>query len=118
MINQKIKHEKLDDIPPIMRRINKKDKYIFEFVYDYLKTHRFSSKNMVSSICVDEFYPNKPNTIDYNKLKRGFKRKISDFFSLLIKLGIATQFNTTTITVDFEKLKKYTLNDILSYTKK
>lgn len=94
--------------------LKNRDTSLIEFVYEYLKNHRFCSKNFLAGICVGKFYPYKPN--NYRNIQTGIKRKISKFFMALKELGIVSQFNTTTIKVYFEKLKEFDLNEILTYT--
>lgn len=99
----------------IPQKINQES--LIDFIYnDYLKSHKYASKNMTSSVYISRFYPNKPN--NYKKIQSAVKRKISDFFIILKNLGIVSQFNTTTIRVDFEKLKEFSLSDILSHSLK
>lgn len=115
-INQKIVHENLDDIPPINKciYIPIKDDLI-KFVYEYLKkqlpkeTYGYCSKKFLAGICIEKFHPLKPN--NQENIQRSFKRKISQFFLVLKKLGLASPFNTTTIRIHKE-LNDYTLDDV------
>lgn len=110
-LNQKIEHNDLDDTPSIKRYyIPIKDKVI-EFVYDYLKSHKYCSKKFLAGMCIDKFNPRKINQSDSKRTRHIYRRKISQFFIILKELGLASQFNNNTIRVH-EELSDYSLDDV------
>lgn len=109
-LNQKIEHNDLDDAPTKKSRyIPRRDDFI-EFVWSYLNTHKYSSKKFLAGKCVDEFHPLLPRS--QKNIQQNYKRKISIFFGVLKELGLVSHFSTTTVTVNFEKIKEYSLDDI------
>lgn len=68
---------------------------------------------MLTGVYINKFYADKP--INHKNRQQIVKRKIGQIFKILKTLGIAKQFNNTTIRINHEKLKEFNLNDILSY---
>jgi len=104
---------RLYKIPPIRRKLSEKYDSLVEFCYNYMKSHTYISRVFVAGMYVNRFYPNKPN--NYKEIQQVLKRKVSEIFRILKKLGIVEQFNVKVVRVNQEKLNSFSLDDIRSY---
>jgi len=70
---------------------------------------------MVSGLYISKCNPEykRADTQAYQKV---IKRKISSILNIWNQLGICERYGVNTVKIDRDKLKQFTLDDILSYT--
>lgn len=72
---------------------------------------------MVSGVYINTYNPehNRNETTVFQKV---IKRRLSRIFAVFKELGISERYGQNTIKIDRDKLKEFTLKDILSFTLK
>ena len=114
-INQKIEHEEVYNNTQPIRKLNKTNIPLVKFVYNYAKSHIYISKRMVSGVYITLNNP-KHNRIDTKGFQKKIIRQLVLIFKIFCRLGFCERYGQNTVKINRDKLKKFSLDDILDYT--
>ena len=98
-----------------IRKLNKSYNELVKFLFDYAQNHTYISKKMTSGLYINIANP-MHDRADVKKFQTHIKRKISLILNILAKKGISERYGQNTYKILPNKLKDFTLKDILSFT--
>lgn len=104
--------------PPIKRKLLK-EKYddLLKFVHNYMQTHVFVSKVMVSGLYITKRNP-KHNFVNGEVFRKATNKRVSMIFDVYKKLGVCERYGKNVVKINRAKLKHFSLDDVRNYAYK
>lgn len=93
------------------------NKNLSEFVWEYVKTHDFCSKTVISGYYVDNFGKGGGNREERRPHQKKIERRVASLFTVMKNLGILSKFSQKTVRVNRGIFDAFSLQDILTHTR-
>ena len=97
-------------------KVKEENHFLEQFVYEYALNHVYLSKVMVSGLFIVKYNPILHNRADTKEYQKKIRHKIRLILNIYEKLGISKIYGKNSVKIDRNKLKEFTLKDIMSHT--